>query len=141
MQCRAACLVVCMSMLGLPGCAGPPIGPSPGMGDPYPAPINDPQISVLSADLRPWLAFHPARLEYDGKRPLQVEVPVRNMADRRYLVEYRILFFDAADLELRPTMGWRSAVLLPKQTVRLKAGALSPAATGYRLEVQWAAGT
>ncbi len=138
MRCCVACLVICMCVLG---CAGPPIGPSPGMGDPYPAPLNDPQISVLSPDLRPWLAFHPARLEYDGKRPLQVEVPVRNMADRRYLIEYRFLFFDSGDVELEPTLGWRSAVLLPKQTVRLKAGAMSPAATGYRLEVQWAAGS
>jgi hypothetical protein len=122
----------------LAGCQQPDISPSPGMGDPYPAPINDPQISILSPELRPWLGFHPAIVVDDPPQPLQVEVPVRNLTNNTYLIDYRILFYDAAGRELEPVMGWAMEPLRPKQTVRLKGGALSTEAVNYRLEVKWA---
>jgi len=112
--------------------------PSPGMGDPYPAPIHDPQISVLSPDLRPWLGFQPAVVIDDGERPLSVEVPVRNLSNRQYLIDFRILFYDGDGSEISPVMGWETAVLEPKQVVRLKRRALDLRAENYRLEVRWA---
>jgi len=112
--------------------------PSAGMGDPYPAPMHDPQISVLSPELRPWLGFQPAVVVNDGERPMSVEVPVRNLSNRQYLIDYRILFYDADGSELSPVMGWESAVLEPKQVVRLKRRALDFDAVNYRLEVRWA---
>jgi hypothetical protein len=101
--------------VGMTGCQ-PDISPSPGLGDPYPAPINDPQISVLSPDLRPWLGFHPAVVVKDGRSPMQVEVPVRNLTNKQYLIEYRMLFYNRAGQELSPVMGWEMAPLDPKQT-------------------------
>ena len=113
------------------------IAPSAGLGDPYPAPMNDPQITVLSVELRPWLRFHPARISSEPARPMQVEVPVRNITETEYLIDYRVLFFDANDLELDAT-DWRMVALRPKQIARLKANSLSPDAVNYRIEVKWA---
>lgn len=120
------------------GCQTVDTSPSPGLGDPYPAPLNDPQIAVLSPDLRPWLGFHPAIVIDDDERPMAVEVPVRNLTDRQYLIDYRILFYGADGAEQTPVMGWRMAALEPKQTQRLKGKALSTDAVGYKIEVRWA---
>ncbi len=114
------------------------MAPSAGAGDPWPAPLNDPQITVLSPELQPWLRFQPARIDYDERRPMAVEVPVRNLADEQYLIAFRILFYDANDLELEPTMGWQAMALHPKEVARLKANALSPEAVSYRVQVKWA---
>ena len=130
------CTAAVLFTLALSGCKTD-IAPSVGLGDPYPPPVNDPQISVLSPELQKWLAFHPARMELDGDKPLQVEVPVRNLTDRNYPIDYRFIFFDKHDMELRPTMSWRFQNLSPKQVVRLRAGALSTEAVNYRLEVKW----
>ncbi len=130
--CAAAALTTAL------GCQTQHIAPSPGLGDPYPPPLNDPQISVLSADLQPWLRFHPARINRDEDRPLQVEIPVRNLTDHQYLIDYRVIFFDADDLTLEPTMGWTFLALDARQTARLTAGALSTDAVDYRVEVKWA---
>jgi uncharacterized protein YcfL len=127
-----------MSALLMLGCQASDLGPSPGMADPYPAPLNDPQISVLAPDLQEWIRFHPASVLDDGERPLQVEVPVRNLSGNLYLIDYRILMYDADGMELEPAMGWTTEALRPKQTVRLKGNALSADAAGYRLEVKWA---
>lgn len=112
--------------------------PSPGLGDPVSAPYNDPQVSVLSPELQPWIRFHPAVIVDDGERPMQVEVPVRNLTDRQYLIDYRFLFYDKNGSELTPVMGWRMEAFEPKQVKRLKTGALSTEAVDYRLEVRWA---
>ncbi len=131
--------VVCvLAFTGIVGCQSHPGAPSSGLGDPWPAPVNDPQITVLSPDLQQWLRFHPARIELDPGRPMQVAVPVRNLADRQYRVSYRITFYDAADVEVTPTMGWRLEAIDARQTSRLTAGAMSPEAVNYRLEVKWA---
>lgn len=114
------------------------LAPSPGLGDPYPAPLNDPQISVLSPELRPWIAFHPAVIDKDYRRPMLVEVPVRNMTDRQYLVDYRFLFYDENGLEVTPTMGWQMAPMEPRQVVRLRGSAMSTDAVSHRLELRWA---
>ena len=130
--------VVCaLAFTGMVGCQSHPGAPSSGLGDPWLAPVNDPQITLLSPDLHQWLRFHPARIELDPGRPMQVEVPVRNLADRQYLVSYRITFYDAADVEVS-TMGWRLEAIDARQTSRLTAGAMSSEAVNYRLEVKWA---
>jgi hypothetical protein len=114
------------------------ISPSPGMGDPVPAPVNDPVITILAPELRPWLGFHPAIIENDGHKPMSVETPMRNMTVNRYFVDYRFLFYNAAGQELTPAMGWQMVALEPKQLVRLKGKALSTEADSYRLEIKWA---
>jgi uncharacterized protein YcfL len=134
---RLTLLSVALTALFVFGCQTN-TAPSPGLGDPYPAPINDPQISVLSPDLRPWLGFHPTVIADDGERPMRIEVPVRNMTNNQYLVDYRVLFYDAHGMELTPTMGWQMIAMEPKQVVRLRGTALSTDAANYRLEVRWA---
>lgn len=111
--------------------------PSPGGGDPYPAPYNNPDISVLSPELQPWLAFQPATVVRSTGKPLAVQIPVRNMADRGYLIDYRYLFYDENGMEIEPVMGWTMQSLEPKQVVYLKANALDEQAKTYRLEVKW----
>ena len=113
------------------------ISPSPGMGDPVPAPVNDPVITILAPELRPWLGFHPAIVVNDGERPMTVETPMRNMTYKRYFLDYRYLFYNAAGQELTPAMGWQFINLESKQLVRLKGKALSTEATSYRLEIKW----
>ena len=135
---RFAVLSFVLACLFAAGCEAPDRSPPAGYGDPAPAPLNDPQISVLSAELRPWLLFHPAIVTRTERQPMQVQVPVRNAAQRKYLIEYRILFYDERGVELTPTMSWSMVPLEPKQTVRLKAGALDELADSYRLEVKWA---
>lgn len=133
---RVAFLVVVIG-LTLPACQTD-ISPSGGLGDPYPAPINDPQIAILSPELRPWLGFHPAIVVDDGERPMHVQIPVRNLTSRDYLIDYRVLFYDANGVQLEPVMGWAMEALRPKQTVRLDGKALDERAVSYRLEVKWA---
>lgn len=127
-----------LGVLFVLGCEAPDIAPVAGLGDPYLPPFNDPQISLLSPELQPWLGFHPAIIIDDGKRPMRVQVPVRNLTNRQCLIDYRILFYDADEMELAPVMGWTMAALRPKQIVRLKAKTLSTDAASYRLEVKWA---
>ena len=118
------------------GCKAPDTNPSPGMADPYPAPMNDPNITILSPELRAWLGFQPAIVIEDGQRPMHVEQPVRNLTYEKYLIEYRILFYDENGRELTPVMGWEFVPLDPKQLVRLKRDALSLAACIEELQSQ-----
>ncbi len=134
----SARIVCILALTLLVGCQTQHGAPATGLGDPWPAPVNDPQITVLSPDLQQWLRFHPARIEQDPDRPMQVAVPVRNLSDRQYLVSYRITFYDADDIEVTPTMGWRREAIDAKQTSRMTAGAMSADAVNYRLEVKWA---
>jgi hypothetical protein len=134
------CSMIALAMaalLSLGGCQTD-ISPSPGLGDPVPAPVNDPVITILAPELRPWLGFHPSIVVNDGQRPMSVETPMRNMTEKRYFIDYRFLFYNAAGQELTPAMGWHFVNLEPKQLVRLKGKALSTEATSYRLEIKWA---
>jgi uncharacterized protein YcfL len=129
-------LVVCALCVVSTGCKTD-TAPSAGMGDPYPAPMNDPQISMLSPELREHIVFQPAIITKDGQRAMTVEVPMRNTTYNKYLLEYRYLFYDASGRELGPVMGWKFTPLDPKQVVRLKESAPAVEADNYRLEVRW----
>lgn len=140
-MCRLTiCVACCAIAVASGGCRSTPndTAPSPGMGDWYPAPLNDPQISVVSPELRPWLGFQPAIVTLDGQHPMRVEVPVRNSTYNKYLLGYRILFYDEFGRELDPVMSWELVPLEPKEVVRLKRSAMSTEAQSYRLEVKWA---
>jgi len=126
-----------LSLVFAAGCQSTSKAPSPGMGDPYPAPLNDPQISVLSEELRPWLGFHPAIVLHEPGEVMFVEVPMRNLASRQYLLEYRILFYEERGMELKPIMDWKMISVDPKQTVRLTANSMDSSAENYRLEIRW----
>ena len=131
------CVAAMLLVLTSAGCEHN-TSPSMGLGDPYLSPYNDPQITLLSPDLQRWLAFQSARIESDGNKPMQVEVPVRNLTNRNYPIDYRFTFFNRQGMQLKPTMQWRFANLAPKQVVSLSAGAMSAEAVSYRLEVKWA---
>jgi uncharacterized protein YcfL len=129
-------LLVLLGLL-LAGCQADQ-SPGTGYADPFPAPMNDPQISVLDPELREVLGFQPAIIVDDGERPMHVQVPVRNLTERQYLIDYRILFYDVNGVEIEPVMGWAFVSLQPKQVQRLNAKALDTRAESYRLEVKWA---
>lgn len=130
-------LMCALMSCSVAGCKATDINPSPGMGDPYPAPMNDPHITIVSPELRPWLGFHPAIVIEDGERPMHVEQPMRNLTYEKYLLEYRIIFHDESGRELNPVMGWEFISVDPKQLVRLKRDAMSLDAKDYRIEVRW----
>ncbi len=111
--------------------------PPMAQGDFYPAPMNDPQISVLGEDLRSIIVFQNASIVRDGERPMVVQTPVRNLAERHYLIEYRYMFYDDRGIEQSPAMPWTFAAMDPKQIVRLSGSAMSTDAKTYRLEVRW----
>jgi uncharacterized protein YcfL len=122
--------------LSLCGCKSD-TAPSPGMGDYYPAPMNDPQISIVSPDLRKHLGFQPAIIEHDGQRPMSVEIPMRNLTYQAYQLEYRMIFLNESGREQTPIMGWQHLPLDPKQVARLKGSAMGTDAVSYRVEVRW----
>jgi uncharacterized protein YcfL len=127
------CLLCCTA---LGGCKAD-TAPSSGMGDSYPAPLNDPTISVVSPELREWIVFQsPLVIREDGK-PMAVEIPARNVTYNAYNVEYRILFYDERGKEISPVMGWKFARFEPKQVVRLNANELGTEAKSYRMEIRW----
>ena len=128
--------IVVLICIALAGCKTD-TAPSPGMGDYYPAPMNDPQISIVAPELRPHLGFQPAIIENDGQRPMSVELPMRNLTYNAYQLEYRMIFLNENGREQTPIMGWQHLPLDPKQVARLKGSALSTYATSYRVEVRW----
>jgi uncharacterized protein YcfL len=131
----ALLLIASLGIL-LSGCKAD-TSPGAGRGDWYPAPMNDPQISVLDPQLREWIVFQTAIITRDDERPMTVQTPVRNLTERQYLIEYRYLFFDDNGRRLDPVIGWAFASLDPKQIVRLDGKALGLDAKDYRLEVRW----
>lgn len=131
--------MLALAAFGAAGCQSEPdINPSPGMADPIGAPYNDPQIAVLAPELREGIGFHPAIVVDDGEHPMDVTVPVRNLTNQQYHLQYRFIFYDEYGRELEPVMGWDRAFMERKQTQRWNANALSTDAKSYRLEVKWA---
>ncbi len=130
--CAAALFVAILS-----GCQADR-SPGAGMADPYPAEVNDPRITVLAPDLRPWIGFQDIRVDPDADKPLAIDVPVRNLTERQYLIDYRFLFYDEDGMQISPAMSWRMVALEPKQNVRLHGRALDQDAVDFRLEVRWA---
>lgn len=112
--------------------------PSAGLGDPYPAPINDPQITLLAPELQPWLGFQPARVSRTETGTMAVEVPMRNLTAEQYQLDYRFVFYDENDMELTPIMGWTHKPVYPKETVRFAGKSLTSDAWNYRLQIKWA---
>lgn len=144
-RCRVLCsaargamlaLIALPMIAGLGGCQAD-TSPPMGQGDFYPAPLNDPQISVLGEDLRASIVFQHATIVRDGERPMLVQTPVRNLAERQYLIEYRYMFYDERGIEQSPAMPWTFTAMDPKQIVRLSGSAMSTDAKSYRLEVRW----
>ena len=112
--------------------------PNPGLADPVLSPYNDPDIAVIDEDLHQWLGFHPAVVVRRQGQPLSVEVPVRNVADDQYIVQYRFMFFDETGSMLEPEMQWDRAVLEPKVMEYLRGNALDARAESWKLQVRWA---
>jgi hypothetical protein len=135
---RIALPAVLVATTLLAGCQqAPDVTPPFGYPDPVGAGANDPQIQVLSSDLRPWLGFQtPTVIRRDGA-PLEIQVPVRNLANEQYLTEYRFVFFDANRQVVQPEMGWVMQPLVAKQTEYLRANALDTQAVDWKLEVRW----
>lgn len=131
-----ALLLACGAALVGTACHSP--APSPGQPDPYPAPENNPQIAVLDPNLQRGIGIQAAVVIPAGEGPMIVQVPVRNLTNFEYLVDYRVLFYDERGLEIQPTMSWKMVSLLPKQTANFSANGLDNTARNWRMEIKWA---
>ncbi|HWB19935.1 MAG TPA: DUF1425 domain-containing protein [Phycisphaerales bacterium] len=129
-------LAILLAAFAFSACRSSDISPSPGEPDPIPAPENDPVISILVPELRPWLGFHPAIITHEPGRNLHVETPMRNMTYQRHFLQYRYLFYNTSNVEVGPTMPWTRIYAEPKQTLRLIGDATSPDVDHYRLEIK-----
>lgn len=115
------------------------LDPSPNAGllDPVPAPANNPQVSLGSPELAQLLGFEPGISERRNGL-LHVAVPMRNLTNNRYTLDYRFVFYDENGMELTPQMGYQEIILDPKEQRRPATNAPDGRAVAYRLHVKWA---
>lgn len=132
----AALCVTAVAALGACETMPPPVETA-GMGAPAADARRDPPVAVLAPELRPWLEFMPAARRGGGDRVLEVEVPMRNNAARKYLLEYRFRFFGPDGFEEQPVMSWTFVPVEPGQVVRLQGSSLSSGALDHKLEIRW----
>lgn len=137
LKCAMPVLALLLTSAGCQERASDP-SPNPGLADPVPAPYNSPDITVIDEDLHQWLGFHPAVVVRSRQQPLSVEVPVRNVADDQYIVQYRFIFFDETGSVIEPAMQWDRAILEPKVMQYFRANALDQRAESWKLQVRWA---
>jgi uncharacterized protein YcfL len=131
-------MLVCAAAAAMAGC-NKPYSPDPWVGqqDPVAAPNNNPRIVLSSPDLMMALGFdQPIVLRPDDL--LTVAVPLRNLGDERYLLDYRFVWYDKDGLELRPAMGWKEVVIEPKDQRRIQANAIDSRAVEWKVQVRWA---
>lgn len=116
-----------------------PSDPSPNAGllDPVPAPANNPQVSLGSPELQQLLGFEPGISERRNGL-LHVAVPMRNLTNNRYTLDYRFVFYDENGMEVGPQMGYKEIILDPKEQRRPATNAADGRAVAYRLHVKWA---
>lgn len=115
------------------------VDPSPNAGllDPVPAPANNPLVSLGSPELAQLLGFEPGIVERRNGL-LHVAVPMRNLTNNRYTLDYRFFFYDENGMEVGPQMGYQEIILDPKEQRRPATNAPDGRAVAYRLHVKWA---
>lgn len=116
-----------------------PAGPEPlsGLYDPVPAPANNPQVSLGSPELQQLLGFEGGIVERRNGL-LHVAVPMRNLTNNRYTLDYRFIFYDENGMEVGPQMGYQEIILDPKEQRRPATIAPDGRAVAYRMHVKWA---
>ena len=68
---------------------------------------------------------------------LVVTLPVRGRADNYVHIDYRIIWFDADGVSIRPEQSWNYKRLERKQPERLTFVATNPAAVDYNVQIRW----
>ncbi len=126
------------ALVSLTGCQQS-FDPSPNAGliDPVPAPANNPQVSLGSQELAQLLGFEPGISERRNGL-LHVAVPMRNLTNNRYTLDYRFVFYDDSGMEVTPQMGFQEIIIDPKEQRRPAATAPDSRAVAYRMHVKWA---
>lgn len=121
------------------GACQKPNNPAPNAGllDPVPAPANNPQVSLGSPELTQLLGFEPGIVERRNGL-LHVAVPMRNLTNNRYTLDYRFFFYDEDGIEVGPQMGYQEIILDPKEQRRPATNAPDGSAVTYRMHVKWA---
>ncbi len=122
--------------LALPACQSS-TAPHVGAGDPVPAPANNPNILLQTKDLQKSLGFDRV-IESDDDGLLTVTVPVRNLSDHHYYLDYKFAFYDKAGREVKPMMGWKEIVIPPRTQSQMSVNAMDEQAKRWRLEIKWA---
>lgn len=75
--------------------------------------------------------------DYTERGILRAQVSLLNSGSRDINCQYKFLWFDANDIELRPGQGaWRAVTLHGGEEVRVAGSAASTDATGFKLEVR-----
>ena len=124
-------------LAALPACQSKSTAPHTGQPDPVAAPANNPNIELMSGDLQRSLGFDsPIVADDDGL--LTVTVPVRNLSDNRYQLDYKFIWYGAQGREAKPLMGWKEISLGPREQRQMTANALDTGAKRWKLQVQWA---
>ncbi|MCA9292663.1 MAG: DUF1425 domain-containing protein [Phycisphaerales bacterium] len=111
--------------------------PNAGRPDPVMAPANNPRITVIQPELMELLGFDAPIVTKDQGR-LRVAVPVRNLTDTRYTLDYKFTFYDEVGREVRPLFGYQEMILDAKEQRRPEATALDTTATDWRFQIKWA---
>lgn len=129
-------IVLVAALLPLVGCANP--RPNPAQPDPFPPPINNPRVNVVSPQLERGIGVQEATVIPAGPGPMRVQVPVRSLTDGTYMLDYRFVFFDENGFVLTPQMGWTMVRMLPRQVINMNANSFDDRARDWRLEIKWA---
>ena len=132
-----AALLASALAAGLVGCAKSNPNPNAGLLDPVPAPGNNPQVSLGSPELQQLLGFESAITERRSGL-LHVAVPMRNLTNNRYTLDYRFIFYDENGVEVGPEMGYQEIILDPKEQRRPATHAPDGRAVAFRMHVKWA---
>lgn len=111
--------------------------PNTGRPDPVLSPANNPRITVIQPELMELLGFDAPIVTKDAGR-LRVAVPVRNLTDTRYTLDYKYTFYDEVGREVRPAFGYQEFILNAKEQRRPEAAALDTTAVDWRLQIKWA---
>lgn len=135
----AVTVLVSAALLAALGACQKPAGPGPNTGlyDPVPAPANNPQVSLGSPELQQLLGFE-AGISERRNGLLHVAVPMRNLTNNRYTLDYRFVFYDESGMEVGPEMGYQEIILDPKEQRRPATTAPDSSAVAYRMHVKWA---
>ncbi len=111
--------------------------PNAGRPDPVMAPGNNPRISVIQPELMELLGFDAPIITRESSM-LRVAVPVRNLTNTRYTLDYKFTFYDEHGREVTPAFGYQEMILGAKEQRRPEASALDTSAADWRFQIKWA---
>lgn len=130
-------LIALSAVLAVLGCQSPSTAPYAARPDPEQPPYSNPRVQLISGDLVRSLGTEKPIVTRDDDL-LMVTVPLRNLSDNNYYLDYKYVFYDSKGREVRPAMGWKEIVLPPRTRRDFTANALDEKAVDWKLMIRWA---